>query len=561
ETTTTLTVDGVSATVNGDSFQVSIDAFEEGAHTFQLVATDAAGNVTNATHEITVDLAAPVISITAPPSGTLTKLGTTTVTGTVSDTSLTGVTVAGITAALQPGTTPDEKIFTAADVPLNDGDNTLVAVATDSFARTSTASTLVTRDSIAPLVLVDAPQIVTRTRPVRVTADVQDNLAIRDVVFSLDGTTLDTQTTAPFSVSITVPSGVEPGTILTLTVIATDTAGNSTTVAKELRVTSDGAVTGLVLSNATGLPIANARVSIAGDATRHTTTDSRGRYAWPANDQNLVLRIDPPANDDDMTSVERTVAIVSGAGTVPVDARLTPLGDKKNIGASGGTLDAGDLTVTIPGGAVSTSTPMRLTLVGPQGLANLLPLGWSPVAAFDVRVDGTVANVPFEVAVANTPNATLHLVHYDTNAHAWVVATVNVARSSGVARTSFPKPGAYALIVADDANVPAPVAQQPLAGVDMQPIPDTATSSGSVNPPTLPPTGGSAVGTLTVHSPAPLPSGTVVQAEVTETFSLATGEIASEEKRTQDLVLFREGNDVTAEFPIVPSRSFEAGAL
>jgi hypothetical protein len=568
ETVTTLTVDGAGALLNGEAWQVEIPDLLEGTHVFALVATDAAGNVKTLSHEVTIDLAAPVISITAPASGTLTRLATTTVTGTVSDTTLVSVTVGSIVATLSAGATPQERTFTAAGVPLVEGDAKLTATATDALSRTSSAFTLVTRDSIAPIVVLDAPQLITRTRPAHIVANVQENLALRDVVFSLDGAAIATKTTAPFQVDVMAPAAALPGTMLLLTVVATDTAGNITTVSKELRVTSDGAVTGLVLSHVTGLPIAEARVRIAGSDPRNTTTDSRGRYALPANDQNLVLIIEEPAGSQTpMTSVERTVAIQSAVGTIPVDARLTPLGPEVSIGVSGGTLTAGDVTMIIPGGALGATAPMRLTELGPQGLPNLLPLGWVPAGAFDVRMDSSiVVAVPFQVtldnALTNAANAAaLHLVRYDTATHAWSVTATNVTRSGGVAGATLPQPGAYAIVFADDANVPAPVAGELLAGVAMKPIPDTATSSGNVNPPTLPPTGGSAVGTLTVHSPQPLPSGTVVQAEVTETFTLATGEIASEEKRTQDLVLFREGADVSAQFPIVPSRSFASGAL
>lgn len=568
ETATTLTVDGVSATINGEAWQAEITGLVEGTHLFALVATDAAGNVKTLSHEVLVDLAAPVVSITAPLSGSLTKLDKTTVTGTVSDTSLTSVKVGSIVATLAPGATPQDRIFTAADVLLTNGDNTLVATATDALARTSTASTMVTRDSIAPIVLLDAPSLITRTRPAHISANVQENLAIRDVVFTFDGAVVATKTAAPFEVDVIAPATAQPGTLLLLAVVATDTAGNSTTVTRELRVTSDGAVTGLVLSHVTGLPIAEARVRIAGQEQRNTTTDTRGRYALPANDQNLVLVIEAPEDAaTPMTSVERTVAIQSAVGTVPVDARLTPLGPIVNVGASGGTLTEGDVTVSIPGGAVGAITEMRLTAIGPQGLPNLLPLGWAPAAAFDLRAEPAITStVPFEVSIENAiTNASgavaFHLVRYDTATHAWTVTAVNVQRSGGAVQASVPQTGSYAVVFADDANVPAPATSELLAGVAMQPIPDTATSSGNVNPPTLPPTGGSAVGTLTVHSPQPLPSGTVVQAEVTETFTLATGEIASEEKRTQDLVLFREGDDVSAQFPIVPSRSFAAGAL
>jgi len=44
---------------------------------------------------------------------------------------------------------------------------------------------------------------------------------------------------------------------------------------------------------------------------------------------------------------------------------------------------------------------------------------------------------------------------------------------------------------------------------------------------------------LFVQSPTPLPSGTVVQAKVTEEFELASGQTASEEVRRQDILLYR----------------------
>jgi hypothetical protein len=67
---------------------------------------------------------------------------------------------------------------------------------------------------------------------------------------------------------------------------------------------------------------------------------------------------------------------------------------------------------------------------------------------------------------------------------------------------------------------------------------------------------GTARSTLTIDSPELLPSGTVVQAVVTETFNLTSGEVASEETRTEDLILYRVGGALTATFPIVPSRTF-----
>ncbi|HEX7149903.1 MAG TPA: Ig-like domain-containing protein [Thermoanaerobaculia bacterium] len=560
-TAVAVTVDGTAATVTNAAWQASISGLSEGKHSFTIVAVDAAGNDTTVEHEVSIDTLAPLVVIATPAPATLTKDATITITGTATDGTLATVTAAGVTATLVAGTTADEKKFTLTNVPLIDGDNTIVILATDALGRTGQASIMITRDSVPPSLLVDAPELITRTRATNVSAVVEDNLALRDVVFTLGTTELAKVTKAPFTASVIAPSTAKPGDVLTLTVVATDKAGNATTVTKSLRVTSDGAVTGLVLDDSTGLPIRNARVRVTG-GTLETTTDERGRYALPANEQNLVLIVDQPVvGQTPMTAVERTVAIQSGVGTVPVDVRLTPLAQPVEIGQHGGFVVNATYGITVPGGAVSAATPMRLTRLSSQGLPNLLPLGWSPVAAFDFRVDGTVANVPFEANLSSLSDATLTLVHYSPSLHAWNVVATGLVTVGGSLRVSLPETGAYAFVVADGTHVPAAVAGQLLPGIDMQPIPETATSSGSVNPPTLPPTGGAATGTLIVHSPTPLPSGTVVQAEVTETFSLTNGEVASEETRTQDLVLYRAGNDIKAEFPIVPSRSFTAGDL
>ena len=99
------------------------------------------------------------------------------------------------------------------------------------------------------------------------------------------------------------------------------------------------------------------------------------------------------------------------------------------------------------------------------------------------------------------------------------------------------------------------------------------TSVGVVSPAILPPAGGTATGLLAVQSPLPLPSGTLVQANVTETFTLASGAVASDEQRRQDVILYRTPApvptvlptgfvaDVSATFPITPSRTFAAAEL
>ena len=100
--------------------------------------------------------------------------------------------------------------------------------------------------------------------------------------------------------------------------------------------------------------------------------------------------------------------------------------------------------------------------------------------------------------------------------------------------------GAFALVVPDADPAPAvPAPGEVLPGVVQADLPPTAVGQAAVEPSVLPPSGGKATGRLFVQSPTPLPSGTVVQAKVTEEFELASGKKASEEVRRQDILLFR----------------------
>jgi hypothetical protein len=560
-TALTVTVDGTAATVTGEAFEASIDNLTEGPHVFQVVATDAAGNATTKAHDVTVDLKAPIVVISSPAAGSLTKNATIDVTGTATDVTLVSVTSTGITATLADGAAPNEKTFTLTAVPLTAGDNTVKVTATDALSRTTEATVLVTRDSTPPSLEVSAPDVITRSRGAHVTATADDNLGLKNVVFKLNGTVLATQTAAPFAVDVTVPATAVPGDTLTLVVVATDKAGNATTVTKTLRVIAEGAVVGQVLSDSTSLPIRGARVRVAG-SDRQVLTDDRGRYGLPATDSNLVIVAESADPAKPMTSVERTIAVQSGVGTIPVDARLTPLATAVSLSAGGGTLVAPGIVVTVPANAVSATTPGRLTSLSSQGLPNLLPLGWTPVVAFNVRVEGTLAApLPFDAAVSGLPAVQQQLVEYKPSMHAWVLVQANMTPSGGTLHAALPEPATYALATTDS-GVPAATVGDPIKGVDVQVIPDAATSSGNVTPATLPPTGGSAAGRLIIKSPTPLPSGTVVQAEVTETFTLSSGQVASEEKRKEDIVLFRNAaGDLQADFPIVPSRTFSGGDL
>jgi len=247
-----------------------------------------------------------------------------------------------------------------------------------------------------------------------------------------------------------------------------------------------GVVTGQVLSDLTGLPLTGATVQIIGGSGQDTS-DNNGRYSIPSNTSHLFLSVTLPANatagTPAMVTVEREVYLQSGVGTVPVDARMTPVAAGTSINASGGSLNSGNLGVNVAAGAVSSATNFYLTPLSQQGLPGLLPLGWSPVTAFDLRSDSATA-ASFSAAISQLPSqATLNLVQYSYNSHNWLMVTPNLAATNGSLSVAVPSIGDFALVVADaGSSAPAiPAAGQPLSGVSMVSLPSGASASGRPN--------------------------------------------------------------------------------
>ena len=281
------------------------------------------------------------------------------------------------------------------------------------------------------------------------------------------------------------------------------------------------------------------------------------------------------------TSVEREVVVESGVGTVVLDSRLAALRDPVTVGPDGLVLPKVDvpgpipiaLVLNVPMNAVSQPTLCRLTPLSAQGLPGLLPLGWSPIAAFDLRADGPVGP-GLEATLEGLPDGTLHLARFDTGRRAWTMVQAGLVAAGGTLTLGVGGTGSFALVVPDTSPAPAlPAPGETLPGVAQADLPPTVVGQAAVDPSVLPPSGGKATGRLFVQSPTPLPSGTVVQAKVMEEFDLVSGKKASEEVRRQDILLFRAplpqdapptgtGETVLhAALPVAPSRTFGTADL
>ncbi len=553
QTATTVTVDGQEATRTADAWQVSFSDLPDGPHAFTVVARDAAGNETTLARQVVLELLPPSIRITSPANGSLLSAGTIDVSGTITARSAVSVTVNGIAATVAGDG------FTATGVPLGEGDNTLVAtVRSLASGRTGEDRVLVTRDSTPPTLALTAPETIAPEQVGQVEAQATDTTGVARIVIQVNGQVTADCTGSPCTAELRAPPDAVSGDTLVVAAEAFDAAGNSARQTRGVQVVSQGVVVGQVLADETGLPLEGATVRlVSGTTGLSTTTDAQGRFSLPVREKLAVLRIE----QEGRTPAEREADVASSVGNVVVDGRLTTLGEPQVIGPDGGRLVTPQATgnqpgqaatsqpvhvtrtpeITVPQNAVTADTSFQLTPLSPQGLPGLLPLGVSPLAAFELRADAP-PQLPLTARVASLGTATLHLARYRLSQHDWVVVAPSLApTAAGELSFELPELGAYALVQADemDPAIPIPAAGSPLEGVAVVKLPPTVTAQGLVEPSAVPPTGVTAKGSQELRSPLVAPSGTLVQAEVTETYTLASGDVASSEKRMQDILIFR----------------------
>jgi hypothetical protein len=136
--------------------------------TLAAALRDNAGNAASASVLVSVDTLGVEVALIAPATGLITRDGQVTASGTVGP-GVTQVQINGVVATLSGSS------FSAA-VPLREGVNMVVALATKANGNTGTASVDVTRDIVAPIVRIDSPRngFVSVSNTVAVTGVVND---------------------------------------------------------------------------------------------------------------------------------------------------------------------------------------------------------------------------------------------------------------------------------------------------------------------------------------------------------------------------------------------------
>jgi len=193
-----------------------IDLLPEGTVDLGASIADQTGNITTTGTQITVDTAPINIAIISPVDNFITAGAQIDISGSI-DTDVTSVDVNGVAAVITSGN------FNAT-VPLREGNNMLVAVATKASGRTTTATVDITRDIAAPVVRINSPDdgFLSVNDKLAVTGVVNDIVdGAVDAIVLVNGLPATVANGSFMAMDIPLVNG--PNTI---TVTATDAVGN-----------------------------------------------------------------------------------------------------------------------------------------------------------------------------------------------------------------------------------------------------------------------------------------------------------------------------------------------
>lgn len=327
---------------------------------------------------------------------------------------------------------------------------------------------------------------------------------------------------------------------------------------------SGGFLFGEAYDDSTGRPLAGATVGLfAASQTvpvASAVTDGRGRFVLagevPAGRYVLVVE---GTGGEETTRVYRRLALRPAAGVVPFDSRLTPLAEPAGTlePVAGGSLSSGGMSFAADPAALPGTEPVtvRLTPRSGQGLPDFLPLGWTPVAAAEVRLEQegqalaeqslwTAGAARLDLPLtAGTDIDDLHAVRYEPATGRWL-ALPDPEAVAGGARISVAGPGTVALVVPDaDASTRPPLpaaAGEPLAGVERPEQVPALAADLVLDPPVVGPTGRSKARVVarSADGATAWPSGLAVQAFLEERLVLTGGGEVLEAPFSADLVLY-----------------------
>jgi len=224
-----VSVNGQVITVNADGSFTYALPLVSGANTVTVVATDKAGNQQVDSRTITFDPTAPVLTVSSPADNSSSSQSFITLTGTINESSTVSVSTNGGApqAASVSGTS-----FTAT-VNLVSGVNTIVITATDLAGNVTSAKRTVTYDGSTVTLAVTYPSqdITTSKSSLVLQGKVADPVGRVTVTITMDGKTYTpSMDDGMFRQKLVFKNPK----LYTITVTAKDSAGNSSTVTRNV---------------------------------------------------------------------------------------------------------------------------------------------------------------------------------------------------------------------------------------------------------------------------------------------------------------------------------------
>lgn len=417
------------------------------------------------------------------------------------------------------------------------------------------------------------------TIPVAVSPETGTRLVAVDL--SWNGRSLG-RITDPFApVQAQVPGEAPVGSRILVEALGTDAEGETVTARAYVTVYGQGALLVEAYDDSLGLPLKEGTAQVEGGESQ--ALDAKGmaalRTALPQN-WIKVLRAG-------YSPVWRSAGLQVGGVQATVDARLTPLSSTQPASSSPfqGQFGKGALDLRFPSGAFAGEGAVGATPLTTQGLPGLLPAGWSAVSAWWVDLGGMAPVTPGIAKVtlpAGAPASGLTWARWDESAHVWV-ALVASLEASATGNLPLPGGGGYALVVGDpgDTAPPAAMAGAQLPAFEGPSWREGFQATGSVDPATLPTIAAiqgaraTAKFSLDFNGQGPIPSGTVIQVDVLESYALLDSALIEPDGFTQDAVASRWLLGVGAdgapslksvaglglELPVRMSRTFQANEL
>jgi len=271
-----LTIDGTGVPLGANGSFSQLLTLTAGANLITSVATDTANNSSTDTRTITLDQAAPVLTISAPADNSAVHTTGITLSGQVDESS---TAVCSINGAPAQGINMSGNSFSLPVTLATNQVNTISVTVTDLAGNQTTVKRTVTSDETAPSLAVTDPaqDITVRQGSYLIKGSVSDNFSsFSQVSVNSDG---QLYTPAVTNGAFAQPLSFTTAKTYAVTVSATDAAGNTATVQRNIlyspQATIDlGSASGIrgktvtipiTLNNPAGTPLSTVRVDIGYD--------------------------------------------------------------------------------------------------------------------------------------------------------------------------------------------------------------------------------------------------------------------------------------------------------